>query len=72
MVKNLLVGLAAVPLLFSLASADQHTTTVEGKEFVVHSRRAPVIVHRILPPFKNKHITAREFKNGKIPHSTRK
>jgi len=71
-VKKLLLGLAAVPFLFAIASARQQTAVINGKEFIVHSRRAPVVVHRLMPPFWNKHITTRELKTGRIPSSTRR
>jgi hypothetical protein len=35
----------------------QTTTTSSGKEVVVHSRAAPVAVHRVLPPYGvGKHV----------------
>ena len=29
-----------------------------GKEYVAHTRMAPVIMHRALPPFKGQHVYA--------------
>ena len=35
-----------------LARAEKYTVTLpQGKEIVVHTSRAPVIVHRVLPPY---------------------
>ena len=72
MVYKALLGLAVLPCLLAVASAEQHKTVVHGKEFVVHTNPVPVVMHRVLPPYWNKHITARELKAGKIPASTRK
>ncbi|MCY2973303.1 MAG: hypothetical protein NTW52_01410 [Planctomycetota bacterium] len=72
MFHKALLGLAILPCLFAVASAEQHKTVVHGKEFIVHTNPVPVVVHRVLPPYWNKHISARELKSGRIPASTRK
>jgi len=58
-----LSSLATVPQAF----AEKHVQTVNGREFVVHSSAAPVIVHRVLPPFLGKHVTERQLKMGRLP-----
>ena len=72
MVRAALLGLAILPVLLAVSSAEQHKTVLHGKEFIVHTNPVPVVVHRVLPPYWNKHITSRELKTGKIPASTRK
>jgi hypothetical protein len=48
------IALLAAVLVFSplLARAEQHA--LEGH--VMHSRRAPVVAHRVLPPFRGVHV----------------
>jgi hypothetical protein len=46
-VTLLTIGLA------STASAEQYPTA-SGQ--VVHTRRAPVVMHRVLPPFRGVHV----------------
>jgi len=72
MIRKLIIGLAILPSLVGIAGAQQHTTIINGKEFVVHSNRVPVVVHRVLPPYWNKHITVREMKSGNVPASSRR
>ncbi len=54
------------------AYAEKHVQTLNGREFVVHSNAAPVIVHRVLPPFLGKHVTERQLKVGRLPPVARK
>jgi len=42
----------ALIVLSSAAKADQYAS---GSQ-VVHSRRAPVIAHKVVPPFKGVHV----------------
>ncbi len=63
-----LSSLACVPQ----ASAEIYTRQVNGKELVVHTNTAPVIVHRILPPFHGKHVTERQLKAGRLPPAARR
>jgi hypothetical protein len=72
MFRNAFLGLAILPCLLAVASAEQHRAVVHGKEFIVHTNPVPVVVHRVLPPYWNKHITVRELKTGRIPASTRR
>ncbi|MFN0021550.1 MAG: hypothetical protein ACKVP0_25135 [Pirellulaceae bacterium] len=48
-----LLFLATLPLA---AEARQYSTRGVGKDYVVHSRMAPVVMHRALPPFKGQHV----------------
>jgi hypothetical protein len=50
--KTLLTIVLILTALPALARAEQH---VSGGH-VVHSRRAPVIAHRVVPPFKGVHV----------------
>ena len=50
-----LLILAAIP---TLASARQYPVNKNGRAQVAHTRLAPVVVHRALPPFKGEHIYA--------------
>ena len=45
--------LCALPLV---AQARQYGVRSSGRDYVVHSRRGPVIMHRALPPFKGQHV----------------
>lgn len=36
--------------------ARQFTVQQGGRTYVAHTRRAPVIVHRVLPPYWGEHI----------------
>lgn len=55
MIRNFLpvLLLLALPLA---AQARQYGVRNGGKEYVVHSRMAPVVLHRALPPFKGQHV----------------
>ncbi len=60
----------ALALLFSAvfaesASAEQFVTRYHGREVVVHTYRAPVIMHRLVPPQYGRHITINELQAGK-------
>jgi hypothetical protein len=50
-----LLLLVALPLA---AQARQYSVRNAGKEYVAHTRLAPVIMHRALPPFKGQHVYA--------------
>ena len=48
-----------VVMLFpALAAARQYRVNHGGHEQVAHTRLAPVLVHRALPPFKGEHVYA--------------
>jgi len=38
------------------AQARQYGARNAGKNYVVHTRVAPVLMHRALPPFKGQHV----------------
>jgi hypothetical protein len=50
-----LLLLVALPIA---AQARQYSVRNGGKEQVAHTRLAPVIMHRALPPFKGQHVYA--------------
>lgn len=50
-----LLLLIALPLA---AQARQYGVRSGGKDYVAHTRRAPVVMHRALPPFKGQHVYA--------------
>ena len=55
----LLVLFLALP---SMAEAKRYTAVKDGKEVVVHTNRAPVVVHRIFPPYGlGKHVHASQL-----------
>jgi hypothetical protein len=54
------------------AYADKYVQHVNGRDFVVHTNAAPVIVHRVLPPFLGKHVTERQLKVGRLPPVARR
>ncbi len=58
--RLLLLLVLAAP---SVAEAKKYTTVKNGKEVVVHTSLAPVVVHRALPPYGlGKHVYA-----GRLP-----
>ncbi len=63
-----LSGLASVPHAY----ADKYVQNVNGRAFVVHTNVAPVVVHRVLPPFLGKHVTERQLKVGRLPPVARR
>lgn len=50
------IGLASASLTTSTAEAKQYRTA-DGK--VAHTRLAPVVAHRVFPPFKGQHVYRR-------------
>lgn len=48
-----LLLLLALPIA---AEARQYGAHTAGKDYVVHTRVAPVLMHRALPPFKGQHV----------------
>jgi hypothetical protein len=59
----LLVGLFAAVSTSHLDAA-QFRTHLNGRAVVVHTNPIPVMVHRILPPDKGRHVTVREYQAG--------
>ena len=60
-------GAVIFGLLFALvaghvAEAKQYATKKNGKEVVVHDRLAPVVMHRVFPPYLGKHVYDRSAK----------
>lgn len=53
-------------LLFALsgaaAQARQYVVQEHGQQRVVHTRRAPVIFHRVLPPYTGIHVHESELR----------
>lgn len=65
-----LTGAFALLALFMSATsvmAEPYRTNVHGREVIVHKNPVPVVVHRLLPPYWNKHVTERELKTGQLP-----
>jgi len=58
--------------LSSSASAEQYTKQVNGRTVVVHTNPVPVVLHRVVPPYLGKHVTARQVENGRLPPGLRK
>jgi hypothetical protein len=50
------LALSTAPFAITPAAAKQYRTA-DGK--VAHTRLAPVVVHRISPPFKGQHVYGR-------------
>ena len=57
MIRNCLPLLLLIALPLA-AQARQYGTRSGGKEYVVHTKLAPVVLHRALPPFKGQHVYA--------------
>ncbi len=59
---SLVIVLAVIPCA---AHAKRTEANVNGHDIVVHSNRAPVVVHKVLPPYGlHKHVYAGESKRG--------
>ncbi|MCR4412146.1 MAG: hypothetical protein NUV77_06935 [Thermoguttaceae bacterium] len=58
--KLVLALVAALVLcLPGMAEAKRYTAIKDGKEVIVHTNAAPVVVHRVLPPYGlGKHVYA--------------
>jgi hypothetical protein len=57
--KKLLALLIVLVVLPNVASAKKYEASKEGREVVAHSSRAPVMVHKIFPPYGlHKHVYA--------------
>lgn len=54
--KRIILPLLLVAAFPFAAQARQYSTRSGGKDYVVHSRKAPVVMHRALPPFKGQHV----------------
>jgi len=49
--------LLAISLIAPLSvSARQYAVQQGGRNYVAHTRRAPVVVHRVLPPYWGEHV----------------
>lgn len=55
-VKRIILPLLFLATLPLTAQARQYGTRSGGKDYVVHTRKAPVVMHRALPPFKGQHV----------------
>lgn len=51
-----LLILVAISLLPLAAQARQFPVQQGGRTYIAHTRRAPVVVHRVLPPYWGEHI----------------
>lgn len=56
--KTVLITTLLVLGLPWIASARQYRVNTSGRGQVAHTRVAPVMVHRALPPFKGEHVYA--------------
>ena len=57
-----ILGLLAVLVLGQVAEAKQRASNKNGKDVVVHDRLAPVVMHRVFPPYLGKHVYDRSAK----------
>ncbi len=70
--KTTLAAMAIAACSSRLASAEQYVKQVNGKSVVVHTSAAPVVLHRLVPPYLGKHVTVRQLQNGRLPPGMRK
>jgi hypothetical protein len=68
-VSIVLAGLALC-LNSSVASAKQTIRIIDGREVVVHTNPIPVVLHRLVPPQRGRHVTQREVDQGKFGRVT--
>jgi hypothetical protein len=58
-VKKLLVLVVVLAVVPNIANAKKFEAEKNGHEVVAHSSRAPVVIHKILPPYGlHKHVYA--------------
>lgn len=56
MKRALILFFAILSFAAPVAAVQTETVDVNGEHKVVHSRLAPVVVHRAFPPFKGQHV----------------
>jgi hypothetical protein len=57
MIRVLSVIAALLPLwIVATAQASQHVVYGASGEKIVHTRLAPVLIHRAVPPYAGKHV----------------
>jgi hypothetical protein len=57
--KKLLALVIVLVVLPGVSSAKKYETAKDGREVVAHTSRAPVVVHKIFPPYGlHKHVYA--------------
>jgi len=54
--RTLLTLFVFASLLPATALAERYGAFINGGEHVVHTRRAPVVLHRAVPPYKGVHV----------------
>jgi hypothetical protein len=54
--RTLVVLFVFAALLPATARAERYGAFINGSEHVVHTRRAPVVLHRAVPPYKGVHV----------------
>jgi hypothetical protein len=54
--RTLVVAALMVVSMSAAAHAERRAAIYAGQAHVVHSRRAPVVLHRAVPPFKGVHV----------------
>lgn len=68
MLRRTLSLMITFAVVFSTnANADQFVANVKGREVVVHDSPLPVIFHRLIPPNYGRHVTVREYREGRVP-----
>lgn len=60
--KMIIVSLFLLLTLAGAAQSRQYVVQQQGQPRVVHTRRAPVIFHRVLPPYTGIHIHESELR----------
>lgn len=59
------LSIFAVNAVDKAAVAQSFQAKFQGRDVVVHQNPLPVILHRLVPPNHGRHITAKEFQQGK-------
>lgn len=61
--KKLLILAIALAVMPNLAYAKKFETTNNGRDVIAHTSRAPVVVHKVFPPYGlHKHVYAGSVK----------
>ena len=64
--KTLLALVIVLAVMPNIANATKVETKTNGHEVVAHTSRAPVVIHKIFPPYGlHKHVYA--GKDGQLP-----
>jgi hypothetical protein len=54
--RSVILALVFIILGSSAAQAERFPVVINGRQHIGHTRRLPVILHKIVPPYKGVHV----------------